>query len=113
MLRTKRLAELKTAISLQGEVVAREIAKFRALEAEEASLQAGVTFQGKIDSLPRTDAILNVLHSAGRSLSPTQIVNLLHAAGRDDDRTLVTSTLSYLVAQKLVSKPERACYLAV
>lgn len=37
MLRTKRLAELKTAIALQGDVVAREIAKFRALEAEEAT----------------------------------------------------------------------------
>jgi len=113
MLRTKRIAELGTALSLQEEVVAQAVATFRALEAELASLKAGVASGGKIDSLPRTDAILNVLRSTGRTLSPTEIVTLLHTAGRDDDRVVVTATLGYLVAQKLVRKPERARYLAV
>jgi hypothetical protein len=94
-------------------VVAQEVATFRALEAELSSLESGIASTGKIDSLPRTDAILNVLRSAGRSLSPTEIVTLLHAAGRDDGRVIVTSTLGYLLEQKLVRKPERARYFAV
>ena len=113
MLRTKRIAEIETALKLQEEVVAQAVATFRALEAELASLKAGVALGGNIDSLPRTDAILNILRSTGRSLSPSEIVTLLHAAGRDDDRVVVTATLSYLKAQKLVRKPERARYLAI
>ena len=113
MLRSNRLAELDVAIALQEQVVAREVATFRALEAERASLRAGVPSTGKIDALRRTDAILSVLRSSGGSLSPTEIVTLLHAAGRDDDRVIVTATLGYLVAQNRVRKPERAPYLAV
>ena len=113
MLRTKRIADLEAALSSQEEVVAQAVATFRGLEAELVSLNAGVASRAKIESLPRTDAILNVLRSTGRSHSPNEIVNLLHAAGRDDDRVVVTATLSYLVAQNLVRKPERARYLAV
>ena len=113
MLRTKRIAELEAEISQQEEVVAQAVATFRGLEAELASLKVGVAPGAKIDSLSRTDAMLNVLRSTGRSHSPTEIVNLLHAGGRDDDRVVVTATLGYLVAQKRVRKPGRACYLAV
>ena len=69
MLRTKRITELETVLSLQEEVVAQEVATFRALEAELASLKAGIASSGKIDSLPRTDAILNVLRSTAAMMT--------------------------------------------
>ena len=70
------------------------IARFRAFEAELASLKADVSSGGQIYSLPPTDALLNVLRSTGRSHSPTEVVNLLHAAGCDHDRVVVTAALS-------------------
>ena len=42
VLRTKRISELEAALSQQEEVVAQAVATFRALEAELASLKAGV-----------------------------------------------------------------------
>ncbi len=86
MIRKKCIAELKTARSPQEQVVARAVTTFRGIEAELASLKAGVSLGAKLDSLPRTDAMLNVLRSTGRTLTPMEIVSLLHAAGRDDER---------------------------
>jgi hypothetical protein len=113
MNRTDRITEVERKLSLQEDVVAQEIATFRALEAELESLRSGVATNTKIDTAARTEAILNVLHTSGRSLSPAEIVQLLHDAGRDDDRVFVTATLSYLVTQKRIQKPGRARYLAL
>ena len=113
MIRAQRISEIETDISLQKEVIAQAVAKLQGFEAELSALKSGLTLEGKLSNLKRTDAILSVLRSANGDLSPTEVLHRLNAAGRTDDRTIVTSTLAYLLKQELIRKPSRARYLAL
>jgi len=93
--------------------VAKSVAELRGLDARLASLKAGVVLKNDLASLSRTDAIVQVLHSAGAMLSPTEIVLRLNSAGRQDDRRSVTATLNYLLEKKVVLRPSKGLYLAV
>ena len=110
---TRRITELEARLSEQEEVVAREVATFRGIEAELTSLRAGVPSQHALTEIPRTEAILSVLRAAVSSLTPTEIVAALEAAGRSETRQLVTATLDHLLKKRLVMRPSRGRYLAV
>ncbi len=107
------IAQLESLRAEKELEVAETIAELRGMDARIASLKAGVTLKGDLASLTRTDAIVQVLHSAGAMLSPTEIVSRLNSAGRQDDRRSVTATLNYLLQQKVVLRPSKGLYLAV
>ena len=113
MSRASAIARLEASRAEKELEVAEAVAELRGIDAQLASLRTGVTAKGNLISLPRTDAILQVLHSAGAMLSPTEIMSHLNSAGRDDDRRSVTATLNYLLNQDLVLRPAKGLYLAV
>ena len=81
------------------EIVVREaLAKMRGIEVQREILQAGVRPGGDLAAYPqRTDAILAVLRSTGRSLSPSEVSSFLANGGRTKDTVkVVATTLSYL-----------------
>jgi hypothetical protein len=110
--RTRRLAELEIERTAQELVVAEAVARLRGIEAEISSLKAGIADKKDLAALPRTEAILRVLHQAGRSLTPTDLVHELNGAGRNEQRPVITATLNHLLQRQQVLRPSRGRYLA-
>lgn len=79
-------------------IVRESLAKMRGIEVQRELLQAGVRVEGDLAAYSkRTDAILAVLRSAGRSLAPSDVSSLLVKGGRTKDTVkVVATTLSYL-----------------
>ena len=90
MTRTERIADLEADIAAQGWKVTQEVARLRAMEAELASIQAGVALTGDLAGLERTEAILAVMRDAGAMLSPKEIEQRLEAGGRSDTYRTIT-----------------------
>jgi len=110
---TARIAQLETKLAEQEQLIAQEVATFRGIEAELASLRAGLPSKRALGDVPRTQAILSVLRTSGTSLTPTEILEALEGAGRTETRQLVTATLDHLLKKRLVRRPSRGRYLAV
>lgn len=110
---TARIAQLETKLAEQEQLIAQEVARFRGIEAELASLRAGLPSKGPLSEIPRTEAILSVLRASGSSLTPTEILEALERAGRTESRQLITATLDHLLKKKLARRPSRGRYIAV
>ncbi len=104
------LESLRTRKELE---VAKAVAELRGIDAQLASLKSGAARRGDLATLPRTEAIVQVLHSSGTMLTPTEIVLRLNAGGRQEDRRSVTATLDYLLKRGLVLRPSKGLYLTV
>ena len=113
MTRADRIAAVEAELVTQRVMIAEAVAKLRGLEAELASLKAGIPVEGDLSSMLRTEAILNVLQTVSGTMSPSEILSRLHAAGRSDALRDVTATLNHLLIQDRVQKPYRGRYLAV
>jgi len=108
-----RIAELEALIAEDRLAITRATARLVGHEAELAALRGAVASPGALASLSRTDAIIAVLRGAAATLSPTEVVQRLAEGGRagDTDRD-VSATLTYLLNQGRVQRPERGRYLA-
>ena len=113
MTRTERIAQLEADITAQGWKVTQEVARLRAMQAELASIQAGVALTGDLAGLERTEAVLAVLHDGGAMLSPKEIEQRLEAGGRSDTYRTITATLDHLMKQNKVTRADRGHYLAL
>lgn len=87
-----------------------EVARLRAMQAELASIQAGVALTGDLAGLERTEA---VLRDAGAMLSPKQIEQRLEAGGRSDTYRTITATLDHLMKHNKVTRADWGHYLAL
>jgi len=83
------------------------------MQAELASIQAGVALTGDLAGLERTEAILAVLHDGGTTLSPKEIEQRLEVGGRSDTYRTITATLDHLMKQNKVTRADRGHYLAL
>ena len=113
MTRTERIAQLEADITAQGWKVTQEVARLRAMQAELASIQAGVALTGDLAGLERTEAILAVLRDGGTMLSPKEIEQRLDAGDRSDTYRTITATLDHLMKRNKVTRADRGHYLAL
>ena len=107
----QHLADLETELAEWRDELTKLATRIRGREAKVAAGRGGVAKSIQLADLPRTAAIVAVLHEADTTLTPSQILARLVAAERDDDLRKVTATLDYLVKSGLVIRPSRGCYL--
>jgi hypothetical protein len=103
---SRRISELEIKYASLELVARKALAEMQGITTELKVLRAGVAEHGDLAAYPkRTDAILAVLRSSNRSLTPSEVTSLLNAGGRtNDDLKVVTTTMSYLRQRGQVEK---------
>lgn len=108
-----RIAQLEAEVSADREAFRLATAKLAASQAELDALRSGIALPGELTGLSRTDAILQVLRTAGQPLSPSEVLRALRAGGRDEDLRSVTATITYVMDRGDVERVARARYVAI
>ena len=112
---TRRLTELEAEHAELDLLARKTLAKLRGVEAEMEAIRAGVNAPVRFGAIAtRTEAILAVLRSADRSLTPSEVTSRLAASGRaTDDLKAVTTTMSYLNQRGRIQKVDGSHYFAL
>jgi len=103
---SRRIGELELKYASLKVTARKVLAEMQGIATELKVLKAGVAEPGNLAAYPkRTDAIVAVLRSSGRSLTPSEVTSLLISGGRtNDDLKVVATTLSYLHQRGKVEK---------
>lgn len=109
----RQIAERRAQREADYEHIQTLLAELEGLDATIASLEARLQPTGRLAEMARTDAIVDVLRTAGKGLGPTEILSELKASGRDDKLRDVTATLDYLCGKKRVERVKRGSYVAL